>query len=171
MRRVVWGLVSIVGLSLNAASAATHEEASSACANSNPDIAIIACSALIESGGEAPGDLSRDFNNRGGAYSAKGDYDHAIDDLDQSIKLDSENAGAYINRGNSYGAKKEYDRALDNYGRPLRIHPQDPEPLTPPGSVFEHLAHPKPPTPDMNQPFPPTPANSTPLINPAPTHR
>src|SRR5258708_38815653 len=151
MRRVVWGLVSIVGLSLNAASAATHEEASSACANSNPDIAIIACSALIESGGEAPGDLSRDFNNRGGAYSAKGDYDHAIDDLDQSIKLDSQNAGAYINRGNSYGAKKEYDRALDDYGQALRIHPQDSGAYSARGNVYEHLGQPERAIADYDQ--------------------
>ena len=125
MRRLVWSVVSVIGLSLNAARGANHDDAASACADRDPDIAILACSVLIESGGQAPGELSRDFNNRGGAYSAKGDYDHAIADLDQSIKLDSENAGAYINRGNSYSAKREYDRALDDYGQALRIHPQD----------------------------------------------
>src|SRR5882757_6940457 len=143
MRRVVCGLVSIIGLSLNAASAATHEEASSACADRDPDIAIIACSVLIESGGEAPDDLSRDFNNRGGAYSAKGEFDRAIDDLDQSIKLDSENAGAYINRGNSYGAKKEYDRALDDYGQALRIHPQDSGAYSARGNLYERIGQPE----------------------------
>jgi hypothetical protein len=55
MRRVVWGLVSVIGISLNAAAAATHDDAASACADRDPDIAIIACSVLIESGGEAPG--------------------------------------------------------------------------------------------------------------------
>src|SRR5258706_15633965 len=98
MRRVVWGLVSVIGLSLNAASAATHDNATSACPDRDPDIAIIACSTLIDSGGEGPGELSRDLNKRGSAYSAKGDYDRAIADLDQSIKLDSENAGPSINR-------------------------------------------------------------------------
>jgi tetratricopeptide (TPR) repeat protein len=142
MRRVVWSLVSVIGFSLSAASAATHDDAASACADRDPDIAIIACSALIDSGGEAPGELSRDLNNRGGAYSAKGDYDLAITDLDQSIKLDSENAGAYINRGNSYGAKKEYDRALDDYGQALRIRPQDSGAYSARGNVYEHLGQP-----------------------------
>src|SRR4051812_40033855 len=151
MRRAVWSLVSVIGLSMTAASAATHDEAASACSDRDPDIAIIACSVLIELGGEAPGDLSRDFNNRGGAYSAKGDYDHAILDLDQSIQLDSQNAGAYINRGNSYGAKREYDRALEDYDQALRIHPQDSGAYSARGNIYERLGQPERAIADYDQ--------------------
>ena len=71
MRRVVWSLVCVAGLAANAAAAETHVDAVSACADRDPDIAIIACSVLIESGGQAADELSRDFNNRGGAYSQR----------------------------------------------------------------------------------------------------
>ena len=37
-------------------------------------------------------DYAEAFNNRGNAYSAKGDYDRAIRDYDQAIRLNPDNA-------------------------------------------------------------------------------
>ena len=39
------------------------------------------------------------YNNRGVAYSGKGDFDRAIDDFDKTIQLNSDPADAYNNRG------------------------------------------------------------------------
>src|SRR5215471_2031145 len=52
-----------------------------------PDIQIGGCTALIESGKGTPPTLVIAYNNRGNAYSAKGEYDRAVQDYDQSIKL------------------------------------------------------------------------------------
>jgi tetratricopeptide (TPR) repeat protein len=112
MRNRIFAIASFAALASGPMPAAAAEEGLSACANADPNIAIIACSVLIESGSQSPADLSRDYNNRGGAFSAKGDYDHAILDLDEALKLDPTNGGALINRGNSYGAERQYDRAL-----------------------------------------------------------
>lgn len=57
--------------------------------------------------------------NRGNAYAAKGDYEHAFRDLNESVTLDPANAGGYLNRalalrkqGDTAGAQKDYAEAL-----------------------------------------------------------
>jgi tetratricopeptide (TPR) repeat protein len=51
-------------------------------ADVSPDDRIRSCSALIESGSQTPRTLAIAYNNRGGAYYRKGDYDIAIEDYD-----------------------------------------------------------------------------------------
>ena len=48
---------------------------------------------------------ANDFNRRGVAYYGKKDYDRAIADYDQAIKLNPAYAAALINRGNAWRAK------------------------------------------------------------------
>src|SRR5215471_6134368 len=114
------GLVSLAALlAASSAAAAGADEANKGCADHNPQVAIIACSVLIESGTEPAANLSREYNNRGGAYGATGDFDHAIQDFEQAIRLDRENFGAFINRGNTYQAQRQYDRALEDYNEAI----------------------------------------------------
>src|ERR671936_214084 len=54
----------------------------------SPDIQIGGCSALIDSGEQTPQALVIAYNNRGNAYTTKGEYDRAVQDYDQSLKLD-----------------------------------------------------------------------------------
>ena len=53
----------------------------------SPDIQIDGCTSLINSGKQTTQTLVIAYNNRGNAYVAKGEYDRAIQDYDQSIKL------------------------------------------------------------------------------------
>jgi tetratricopeptide (TPR) repeat protein len=55
---------------------------------SNPDLAIGACTTIIQSGKEATQGLASAFNNRGIACAKKGQYDRAIQDYDQALLLD-----------------------------------------------------------------------------------
>src|SRR5262249_38751328 len=68
----------------------------------SPDIQIGGCTALIDAGKETPQTLVIAYNNRGNAYTAKGEYDNAIQDYDQSIKLNPNYARAFNNRGVAY---------------------------------------------------------------------
>lgn len=60
---------------------------------------IRGCTAEIQSGKHKGVVLSGAFTNRGSGYANKGDYDRAIQDYDQAIKLDPKNAYALLNRG------------------------------------------------------------------------
>jgi tetratricopeptide (TPR) repeat protein len=78
----------------------------------SPDIQIDACTSLIDSGKQTPQTLVIAYNNRGNAYVAKGEYDRAVQDYDQSIKLSPTYSKAFNNRGVAFQKKGEYDRAI-----------------------------------------------------------
>ena len=63
------------------------------------------------------------FFNRGYAYYDKKQYDEAIKDYTEAIRLDPNYAWAYNNRGNVYYSKKDYDRAIADYDEALRVDP------------------------------------------------
>ena len=84
---------------------------------------IIGCTALIESGLESSETLAIAYNNRGNAYTGKGEYELAVKDYDKSINLNSNNAIAFNNRGVAYKKKSEYDRAINDFSAALKITP------------------------------------------------
>jgi tetratricopeptide (TPR) repeat protein len=95
------------------------------CAKAAGDEAIAACSRAIASGKFRDKALAPLFNNRGYDYKAKGDYDRAIADYNEAIRLDSKNASAFNNRGTCYYAKGDHDRAISDYSEAIRLDPGD----------------------------------------------
>jgi tetratricopeptide (TPR) repeat protein len=63
--------------------------------------------------------------NRGIDYASKGDYDHAIAEFTEVIRLKPDFAKAYLDRGNAYYNKKDYDKAIADYNALLRFNPND----------------------------------------------
>lgn len=61
--------------------------------------------------------------NRGNAYSAKGDREHAMHDYNEAIGLDPKNAGAYVNRARLFGRNGHYVEALKDYETAIRLNP------------------------------------------------
>jgi tetratricopeptide (TPR) repeat protein len=64
------------------------------------------------------------YNGRGNAYMYKHDYDRAIADFEQAIRLDPKFAKAYNGRGATYFRKGDYDRAMSDYDRAIRLDPK-----------------------------------------------
>ena len=48
--------------------------------------------------------------NRGWDYAEQGDYENAIEEYDEAIRLDPQLAEAYNNRGAAYGSLGQYER-------------------------------------------------------------
>ena len=63
------------------------------------------------------------YNNRGLAYSKKGDTDRAIADYTQAVQLDPKYAHAYQNRGLAYYGKGDTDRAIADSRRARQLDP------------------------------------------------
>jgi tetratricopeptide (TPR) repeat protein len=70
-------------------------------------------------------DQENAYFNRGIFYSnEKGDYDKAISDHNEAIRLDPKNANAYINRGLTYEDKGDYDKAISDHNEAIRLDPK-----------------------------------------------
>ena len=65
--------------------------------------------------------------NRGNSYNSKGDYDCAIADYSEAIRLNPKFAEAFNNRGYSYANKGDYHRAIADYSEAIRLNPKDPD--------------------------------------------
>jgi tetratricopeptide (TPR) repeat protein len=64
------------------------------------------------------------FCDRGLAYSSLGQWDKAIADYNQAIRIDPENFNANYNRGLAYTALEQWDKAITDYTRAIRINPK-----------------------------------------------
>ena len=65
------------------------------------------------------------YNNRGFARADKKEYDKAIADFSEAIRLDPKDATAYYNRGIAWAGKNEYDKAIADYSEAIRLDPKD----------------------------------------------
>jgi Flp pilus assembly protein TadD len=90
------------------------------CGHPVPERSILACSAMITHGGVAPDTLSTFYRLRGAAYVIRGEYDNAIADLDEAIRLNPEDPEAFTSRGDAYAKKAGLSRIVrDLRGLPI----------------------------------------------------
>ncbi len=82
-----------------------------ACKKDDPDRSIAACTRIIQGRGETAKNSAIAHHERGLAYRSKGDFDRAIANYSEAIRLDPKLAAAYNNRGNAYKNKGDFDRA------------------------------------------------------------
>jgi len=95
------------------------------CVSSDPDSTIAGCTALIQSGRESTDNLAGAYRKRASAYMRKSDYDHAIQDYYDLIRLNPKNAPAYTERGSAHFYKGDYDRAIQDYDDAIRLDPNE----------------------------------------------
>ena len=91
--------------------------------NSNPDLALQGCTALIVSGQLSAEDTAKALIDRGLAYSNKASYDQAIQDFDKAVALKPDTPEAFNNRGLAYEQKGDFDRAIQDYDQAIRLQP------------------------------------------------
>lgn len=63
------------------------------------------------------------YNLRGSAYYDKGEYDIAIADFDDALRLGAPDATIFHNRGNAYRGKADYARAIADYSASIKASP------------------------------------------------
>src|SRR5215470_14094356 len=60
---------------------------------------------------------------RGEQYYEKGEYNRAIQDFNEAIRLKPELADAFYDRGLAYGMKGDLERALQDFSESIRLKP------------------------------------------------
>ena len=64
--------------------------------------------------------------DRGYAAMERKDYDKAIAEFTEAIRLDPQYDAAYHNRGHVYAERKDYAKAIADFNEAIRLNPQDP---------------------------------------------
>ena len=115
----VFAFVAVIGLGATAA-----QSAADLCSRGNVDEIIAACSAAIKQNPKGP-NVSIAYHNRGSAWIDKGEYDKAIADFDEAIRLNPKLAPSYGSRGMAWGMKGNYDKAMADWSEAIRLNPKD----------------------------------------------
>ena len=110
--------------------------------DTHPDIRIAACTRNIQSGRFIGRNLAVAFTNRGLAYKRNGQWDRAIADYSEAIRLKSDDAEVFNNRGNAYFHKGQLDRAIKDYDDAIRFKPDNARVFADRGLAYEKKGEP-----------------------------
>src|SRR5262245_8980281 len=126
MRRIV-SLVSAVFVLSGIAAAPARADDMDTCKNARSEDLIAACTRLIDSKKLRGGELANVYVLRGSGYARfKRDFDRAIADYTEALKLDPKNARGYGFRGGVHVRKGNLDRALTDLNEARRLDPRLP---------------------------------------------
>lgn len=93
------------------------------CGGADLDRRIVACTQIIQRGGQSPANMAMIYVNRGSAYGDKQDYARAIADYSKALQLNPNYADAYYSRGTVYLRMNDNDRAIADISQTLRLNP------------------------------------------------
>jgi tetratricopeptide (TPR) repeat protein len=88
-----------------------------------PEQKLESCTLLIESDRQTSQTRVAAFISRGSVHLSRRDYDRAIDDYSEAIRLDPKYAIGFNNRGLAYLRKGKLDRAIEDYDEAIRLNP------------------------------------------------
>jgi tetratricopeptide (TPR) repeat protein len=103
----------------------------------NNDLAIEYFTLCIDDGNLTEETRATVFYIRGNAYSSKREYDQAIADFTQAIRLRPDSANAFGNRGTAYYLKGHYDQAIADFTQAIRLRPKDALAFNNRGSAYD----------------------------------
>jgi len=102
----------------------------------DPDVSLPHCTAAINSGRLSTSSLVLTYMGRGVNYLRKRDYDRAIQDFDEVIRLNPKSSGAFTNRGASYLQKGDYERAIQDFDKAIQLNPRNKVVFSQRGDLF-----------------------------------
>jgi tetratricopeptide (TPR) repeat protein len=79
------------------------------------------------------------FYSSGLAYYYRGEYERALEDWDDAIRLNSQDDIAFYARGLAYYNLSQYERAIQDYDEAIRLNPQDADSYVARGSAYDDL--------------------------------
>ena len=115
--------VLVPALIIAATRAASEDDSLSQCGSRDADVAIKACTVVIEAGRVDGENLPRIIAQRAGAYATKFAYDKAIKDYSHAIKLRPEFWIAFDGRGVAHANRLNFELAIKDYDQAIKLKP------------------------------------------------
>ncbi len=101
----------------------TLDDARTQCTSKSPDESIRGCTTILQSARE-PGDQAFGHFQRGIAYGRKKDFDRAIEDDSEVIRIMPKEYLAYVNRSYAYRGKGDLDHAMADLNQAIQLDPE-----------------------------------------------
>ena len=95
------------------------------CRQEAGDAALSACSRAIASGRYQGRGLAELLDYRGFEYRQKRNYDRAMADYDEAVRVAPQYAHAFSARANAWQTRGDNDRAIADYGAAIRLNPDN----------------------------------------------
>src|SRR4051812_46619448 len=122
-RSVLLAACLAAGLAAGAGRAQESDQAQRWCAGADMDERIAGCTSLISSGRESGGALANTFVNRARAYHETEQYERAVADFDQAIRLSPNDPLAHYGRGLALERLGRYTDAIPAFDAAIRLDP------------------------------------------------
>jgi tetratricopeptide (TPR) repeat protein len=117
-------LIALVLVTVSGEALAQGVQDSRLCKAVDADHLVIpACTRLIASSNLSQGDRAIAYAIRGTAHWRQRDFDDAIADENEAIKINPNLAAAYATRGAAYGSKGDDDQALADDSKAIELDP------------------------------------------------
>jgi len=118
----LWPVLAIAAVQVSG-QAAGQEEVLSQCDSNDPNVAIPACTILIDSGRLDIEILPRVIEQRANAYAGQYQYDRAIKDYTYAIKLRPDHPSAFDGRGLAHANRLNFELAIKDYDEAINLKP------------------------------------------------
>jgi len=115
------GLAEALTATLWLATPARADDNSETCFKKTGQDAIVGCTRAIQSGKFKGTNLAVLYNNRAIEERQLRDFDRAIADYTQAIRIDTDFTGAYAGRGLAWEGKGEIEKARTDYRKTLTV--------------------------------------------------
>ena len=122
MRHLACLAVVIAGVALSARPAAA-DDWTDCLQDGNFTLKLLGCGKTIDAAGNDAERKARAYNERGYAYFTGKQYDRAVADFDQAIRLSPRAASIYYNRCNALIEQAQFDRAAADCGKAVELDP------------------------------------------------
>lgn len=134
MDRAFGGLLLMLALTIG--NGARADDADVCEDETDPTLGVAACTRYIGSIDKPDADDAWAFINRGIGHSDAGNYDKALADFTEAIRLDPNDPSGFYHRARSLNDVAEYDRALDDIEAAIKLDPSDADAWNVRGMIF-----------------------------------
>ena len=116
-------VAAALALTAPSASAAPQKDLSDCEQMTNPGLKVTACTRILQSASLSSDAKASAHHHRGVGLLLQGNFDRAIVELNEALRIDPNHKRSYNSRGNAWRGKGDLDQAIADYDEAIRLDP------------------------------------------------
>jgi tetratricopeptide (TPR) repeat protein len=133
-----WACGAFIGIATFCCVSAAAADDGEQCVRGSGSAAIDACTRALNSDRFDQHNRAIIYSNRANQRERAGDYEKAIADHNEAIRIDPAYAAGFMHRGNAYARHGDFDRAIADHSEAVRLAPKDADSFYNRGYTYSH---------------------------------